>query len=133
MSGWCGVEGTEVTEVTEHTALLAFMPAAVRELVAASVEPMTFAFGQVVFHEGDEADGLYVMRSGRARVVTLDQNGEELTLHTLTEGDSFGEIGLLTQTVRSATVRASSEIDVLRLDAAVFRGLVASNPMIREF
>ena len=120
-------------EVTDHVALLAFMPAAVRELVAASFEPMRFGFGQVIFHEGAEADGLYVMKSGRARVVTLDQNGEELTLHTLTEGDSFGEIGLLEQTSRTATVRTSSAVEVLRLDAAVFRGIIASNPMIREF
>jgi len=119
-------------EVSEHVALLAFMPPAVRELVAASFEPMSFGFGEVLVHEGDPADALYVVRSGRVRVVTTDQNGDELTLHTLSAGDSFGEIGLLEQTVRTATVRTSSEAEVLRLDAAVFRGLVASNPAIRQ-
>ena len=46
--------------VSEHVALLAFMPPAVRELVAASFEPMTFGFGQVIVAEGDPADALYV-------------------------------------------------------------------------
>jgi ATP-binding cassette subfamily B protein len=120
-------------EVSELDALLAFMPPAVRELIGASFESLTFDFGQVVVHEGQPSDALYVVKSGRARVVTTDQNGDELMLHTLNAGDVFGEIGLLEQTTHSATVRSSSEVEVLRLDAAVVRGLVASNPMILEF
>ena len=111
--------------------LLAFLAPEVRELVAASFVPVSFPYGAVVFAEGDAGDALYVITSGRARVLKAGEDGE-VSLNALGPGDSFGETALLTGEPRTATVRASSPLEALRLDAGVFRALVARHPRIAE-
>ena len=56
-------------------------------------------------------DALYILASGRARAVQQGDDGEEVPLHVLEPGDAFGERGLLAEGPRTATVRASSEVD----------------------
>ncbi|MFN2543426.1 MAG: peptidase domain-containing ABC transporter [Actinomycetota bacterium] len=123
---------TEAT-LLEELPLFRFMPPEVRELVAASFVPASYGFGDVIVREGDDADALFVVVSGRVRVVKTADDGQEVVLKVLERGASFGETGLLERTRREATVRASSEVSVLRLDAAVFAGLVSTNPEVKEF
>jgi HlyB family type I secretion system ABC transporter len=113
--------------------LLTFLPTDVRELVVDSFVPASFAFGSPIVLEGDEADAFYVLVSGRARVIKAGQGGEEVSLNVLRPGDSFGEMALLDSTTRAATVRASSDVEVFRLDKSVFNALVESNPDIRKY
>src|SRR5437870_9107446 len=101
--------------------LFRFMPDEVRELVVASLEPVSYRFGAVVVRDGEESDALYIIVSGRARVVKVGDHGDEVTLGTLERGDTFGATGLLLDQPRAATVRASSPLEVLRLAKAVFR------------
>ncbi len=111
-----------------------FMPAEVRRLVAASFVSASFSFGDVIVREGDPADALYVLLAGRARVVKADDAGGEIQLRMLAAGDSFGELGLIgEQAVRTATVRASTGVEALRLDASVFRALVATTPELERY
>ena len=121
------------TEVAvEELALLEFVPPDVRTLVAASFEPQTYGFGDVIVREGDEADAFYVLTAGRARVVKQGADGQEVTLAMLGPGDTFGESGLLERSTRMATVRASGDVEVLRLDRTLFEGLLATAPQLRE-
>ena len=113
--------------------LLRFLPQDVRKLVVDSFEPMTLPFGSPIVREGEEADAFYVLSSGRARVVKAGDHGEEISLNVLRPGDSFGEMGLLEKTTRAATVRASSEVQLFRLDRSVFDALVENNPEIRKY
>ena len=108
------------------------MPEEVRRLVAYSFEPAEFAFGSVIVREGDEADSFYVLVSGTARVVKQSEDGSEVALNLLRAGDTFGEIGLLGEATRAATVRASSPVTALRLDRSIFRALVRRQPEVRE-
>ena len=112
--------------------LLGFLPPEARLVIARSFVPVSYEFGSVIVHEGDVADALYVIESGTARVLKTGEGGEEVPLNVLREGDVFGEIGLLEHTTRVATVRASSEVDALRLDRSVFDALVRTNPELRE-
>ena len=113
--------------------IFALMPPDVRTLVVASLEPVTYGFGQVIVREGDEADAFYVIVSGSARALKQADNGDEVPLDVLRTGDSFGFVELIEETPRVATVRASDEVQALRLDRAVFRGLLRSNPEIRRW
>ncbi|MEA2902280.1 MAG: ATP-binding cassette, subfamily bacterial HlyB/CyaB [Actinomycetota bacterium] len=113
--------------------LFRYMPDDVRDLVVASLDQVSYRFGSVVVRDGDPSDALYVIVSGRARVVKVGDNGEEVTLDTLERGETFGAPGLLSGQPRSATVRASTQLEVLRLHEAVFRGLIARNHEIREY
>ena len=114
--------------------LLELMPAEVRRLVEASFSRESFVFGKVMVAEGDPADALYVIESGTARVVKAGDHGEEVPLNVLRSGDAFGERALLQPGgQRTATVRASSAVEALRLDRAVFDALVRSEPQVAHF
>ncbi len=97
-----------------------------------SFVPVSFAFGTPIIREGEPADAFYVLTSGRARVLKQAETGEELSLNVLRPGDSFGEMGLLEDTVRAATVRANTDVEAWRLDRAVFHALVQEHPAIRR-
>ena len=125
-------EALDPREVVGELAAFAILPEQVRTLVAESFEPVSFPFGAVIVREGDEADAFYVLASGSARVVKEGDHGEEVPLNVLHRGDSFGEMALLAETVRLATVRASSTVQALRLGKSVFTALTRSHPQVRE-
>jgi ATP-binding cassette subfamily B protein len=103
----------------------------VRGLVAESFDLLELPFGATIVEEGQEADAFYVLAFGSARVVKRAAGGEEVALNSLKTGDTFGEAGLLGATTRNATVRASSDVRVLRLHASVFAALARRHPEIR--
>ena len=115
-----------------HLPMLEFMPPDLRRLVSDSFIPVSFPFGSVIVREGEEADALFVLASGRARAVKQSENGDEVPLGVLQQGDTFGELGLLEDTTRSATVRASGDVEALRLDRSIVRALLRTYPDIRE-
>lgn len=59
----------------------------------------------VVIHENDPADSLFVIESGNVKVYCSDKNGKEFIMNTLGAGDYFGELALLDDATRSASVR----------------------------
>ena len=103
--------------------LLRFMPEDVAELVRRSFVSCKFPFGGEIVREGEPADAFYVLVSGTARAVKAGAHGEEVPLNVLKPGDAFGEVALFEETVRTATIRASSEVEAIRLDR---RGYVLS-------
>ena len=122
-----------VHAVLPEIPIFRFMPPDVRTLVVASLEPLAYDFGQVIVREGEEADAFYVIVTGAARAVKIGENGDEVPLERLGPGDSFGFVELIEETPRVATVRASGAVQALRLDRAVFNGLLRSNPEIRRY
>jgi ABC-type bacteriocin/lantibiotic exporter with double-glycine peptidase domain/CRP-like cAMP-binding protein len=125
--------GGGLHSVLPEIPIFALMPPEVRTLVVASLEPVAYSFGEVVVREGEPADAFYVIVFGTARAVKRAENGDDVPLDTLGPGDSFGFVELIEETARAATVRASGPMQALRLDAAVFRGLLRSNPGIRAW
>ncbi len=125
-------EAADAREIVGELPAFAILPNDVRTLVAESFEPVSFPFGAVIVREGDEADAFYVLATGSARVVKLGEHGDEVPLNVLKCGDSFGEMALLSETVRTATVRASSPVQALRLGKSVFAALTRSHPQVRD-
>ncbi|MDQ3518238.1 MAG: peptidase domain-containing ABC transporter [Gemmatimonadota bacterium] len=119
--------------VLDDLPILKFLPPDAKELVKNSFTPASFSFGAPIVREGEVGDAYYILLSGRARLVKSGDNGEEISLNALRPGDTFGEIGLLDHARRTATVRASSDVEVLRLDKSVFDALVKSRPEIRQY
>ncbi|HXJ79799.1 MAG TPA: peptidase domain-containing ABC transporter [Candidatus Methylomirabilis sp.] len=124
---------SETRDTLHHLPILRLLSPEVRNLVIDTFVPESFAFGDVIVREGDDADALYVIVSGRARVVRTGANAEEISISVLRTGDSFGEMGLLDDVKRTASVRASSDVEVMRLDRSVFMALVHRYPKIRTF
>jgi CRP-like cAMP-binding protein len=70
-----------------------------------------YSDGEVVFHRGDPAGGMYVIREGRVAVLRTEDDDEQ-TLATLKTGDFFGEMSLFDGKARSATVKAIGDVVV---------------------
>ncbi len=110
---------------------MAPLPEPQRILVAACFESVAFEYGETVVAEGEPANAYFVIASGHARVLTAGPDGAEVPLNLLSPGDAFGEVALVEQAPRSATVRASSALEMLRLDRSVF-ALIRIHPSLRE-
>ncbi|HLL04634.1 MAG TPA: cyclic nucleotide-binding domain-containing protein [Myxococcaceae bacterium] len=80
---------------------------------------------ETIIHEGDRADGLYVVLSGEVEARKGDQ-----VLSRLKEGELFGEISLLQKTPATATVAATRRTSLLRLPREDFDALILSHPQI---
>jgi nitric-oxide synthase, bacterial len=87
--------------------------------------------GAAVFHQRDPGDRLYLILSGRAKV-KYTEGGRESVLAELLAGQFFGELAILRDAPRSATVEASEDLDVVSLDGAWFREAHERNPALRS-
>jgi hypothetical protein len=101
---------------------------AIGQLAGAAAEIDARA-GQVIVEEGQPADAFYVIADGTFGVRGRGEGGEELPLDELGPGDYFGEIGLIEQIPRTATITAQTAGQLLRVDGNAFvDALTASAP-----
>lgn len=84
---------------------------------------ITLEPGQVLFHKGDEGRHMYVVRSGELEVMDGNQ-----VFETISRGGILGEMGLLDDNVRSATVRAVGRCTVIPIDQRRFLSMVQQTP-----
>jgi CRP-like cAMP-binding protein len=101
-----------------------------RARLAGELEEKRFSAGQVIVREGDRPDGLYVIRNGRATVLTgaaqaaATDGAGGTPLTTLGAGEVFGEMALLTDSPRTATVVAETDVIAWRLSRTRFEALL---------
>lgn len=107
----------------EHVPLFAGAPRFALEGLAASCREVRAAAGTVILREGDAPDDLYVLVAGSAAVTAGPASAR---VGALGPGDFFGEIGLLRQTPRTATVTTTAPSTLLRIDGELFLELVSS-------
>jgi ATP-binding cassette subfamily B protein len=119
--------------ILDDLPILRFLPDDTRTRVVRRFVPVSFPFGGILSSEGEVADAIYVLVSGRARVVKRADADSEVPLNMLHAGDSFGEAELLDGRPRLTTVRASSDVLALRLDREAFTELIESDPNIRTY
>ncbi|MCX6022308.1 MAG: cyclic nucleotide-binding domain-containing protein, partial [Chloroflexi bacterium] len=96
--------------------------------VAGRLRPGVFAAGESIVREGETGDAWYVVRDGRAAVVSRDLVGLEVTLAVLESGAHFGEGALVGGGLRSATVKALDPVRVYVLNRNDFHELEARCP-----
>jgi CRP/FNR family cyclic AMP-dependent transcriptional regulator len=80
--------------------------------------------GEYFFREGDQAQSVYVLESGRVSVIKRWQ-GEDFLLRPLAPGDCFGEMALMTMFPRSASVLAAEDATAFKIGAAALLELYA--------
>jgi ATP-binding cassette subfamily B protein len=119
--------------VLDDLPILRFLPDDTRAQVVRRFVPETFPFGGVLAAEGEPADALYVLVSGRARVVKRTDNDDEVPLNVLQAGDSFGEAELFQGRPHPTTVRAASDVLALRLDRSAFQELVDTDRYVGTY
>lgn len=102
------------------------------EAIARNLRTRRFRRGEVLFHEGDPGDALFIVAAGAVKVVVPSEGGDEAILATLRRGDFFGELALLDGAPRSASAVALEATETLALPRDQFRVLVGSEPAIRD-
>jgi uncharacterized protein YhbP (UPF0306 family) len=98
------------------------LPVVALESVEARLESVQVGAGQVIVRQGAPADKFFIIVDGSVEVVHEDG---ERTLTVLRGGEFFGEIAILRDSPRTATVRALTPTSLLAMDRDTFRGLVA--------
>src|SRR5579864_3452529 len=101
------------------------LPVASIENVEARLEQTTFEPGQIVVRQGAPADKFFIIVDGSVEVVQDEGEGTTRQLTVLRGGEFFGEIAIMRDTPRTATVRALTPTTLLAMDRDTFRGLVA--------
>jgi thioredoxin reductase (NADPH) len=94
---------------------------------ASKAELLVFAPGDLVLREGDPADRFYMVIKGQAEATQRGPDGSQVVINRIGPGDYFGEIGLLNDAPRKATVRATTSLEVMALDRETFASLMKSS------
>jgi predicted acylesterase/phospholipase RssA/CRP-like cAMP-binding protein len=118
-----------VVGVLQSAELFRSLDRPVLESLAAQLEPVHVAAGGLLLEQGEPADCLYVLHRGRLRVFLSEGEGER-PLQELSPGHVVGEIALITDQPRAASVRAVRDSDLFRLPAVAFRELVDRHPVV---
>jgi CRP/FNR family transcriptional regulator, cyclic AMP receptor protein len=98
------------------------------QLLADAAFTRRIAPDQILFVSGEPSEHLYVVRSGRLRVLTTSPHGEQLVLSTAGPGEVIGELSILDRQPRSADVVAAELCEVIVVPAATARSVLESDP-----
>jgi|YNPMSStandDraft_2_1061718.scaffolds.fasta_scaffold00029_50 CRP-like cAMP-binding protein len=88
----------------------------------------TFKKGEIIFGEFEPGDSFYVIQEGKVRVTKIIENKEK-TLDVFGPGDIFGEMAIIENQPRSATVESITDVKVLEFNKENFKSLLQSNPI----
>lgn len=117
----------ELVELLRRIPIFAPLPAPQLELLTRALVPVWAEPGSAVFEQGDAGDRFYVIADGQA---TVEVSGEPV--RTMAPGDYFGEIALLRDVPRTATVRAVTALRLHALDRETFVATVTGHPASAE-
>ena len=122
-----GQELAPLVGLLRATSIFNPLPQATLEQVARRLEPLQLPAGTTVITQGDTGDLFYLLVSGEA---TVTADGEPRA--SITDGGFFGEISLLRDTPRTATVTAKTDLELLSLDREEFLAAVTGHAVSRE-
>jgi len=94
------------------------------------VDVVTCPHSGTLFKEGQSGDSMFLILDGQMRVYTKTRKGEILFLRMLEAGDAFGEVALLNQAPRSASVEAVRETVLIKITSASLQKLLAEHPAL---
>jgi len=124
--------GHMVASSLKNVPMLAGVPDDKLATVAKLFELRVVETGETVFREGDAGDAFYILTKGRLVVTTVDQNGQYVELSRLKAGQSFGEISLVDDQPRTATITALEEGTLFALSRAQFGKFLELVPSLAE-
>ena len=116
-------------ELLRNIPLFAKIDASKLKLLAFTSERLTYSPEDVVFEQGDSGDAAYIIIGGEADVI-IDTPGGPLVVATLKQNEIVGEIAILCDVPRTATVRAKSQLTTLRISKDLFFNLIVEFPEI---
>jgi CRP-like cAMP-binding protein len=120
----------DLNQLLAKVELFAELSADELSAVASVASTRTVAKDTVIFHGGDVADAVYVIASGKVKVVTTSTDGKEFILTVLGAGQVFGEMALVEEAPRSASVVTLTAVELLAIKREDFHHLLNTSPGI---
>ena len=120
----------DAREALVRAPIFASLKPSLLDELARSAKSRQFATGELLVKEGDDAVTFFVLCSGAAEVVKGVESEGGKVIGNLTAGDFFGEMALLDDFPRTATVRATGDCECLVLARWDFLGLVRTSPEV---
>ena len=122
-----GMTTTVSTAMLRAVPLFASLPEDQLRMLTTTVSRRSVTRGTNVVAAGDLTDSLYIIISGRLKVMMSDADGKEVILAILGPGEFFGEMGLLDDSPRSASVLAIEPCELLAIAKRDFKSCLAGN------
>ena len=116
----------EETDLLRKIPMFAKMETSKLKLLAFSSEMVSFQDGDIVFNSGDNADYAYVIMEGAVDIITETEKGPIVTV-TLSQNQLIGELGLLNNTPRIATLIANGNLLAMKITAEMFFRILREN------
>jgi CRP/FNR family transcriptional regulator, cyclic AMP receptor protein len=98
------------------------------EHLAQEVEQVNYKAGEIIFHEYDTGDALYVVEEGSVRIWVTDEDVQQVTLAELNPGQFFGELAVLDRGQRSSSASAIVDTHLHRLSSEGFQKFLLEHP-----
>ena len=114
-------------DLLRRVPLFSLLTTAQAEVLNGAVIKRRFKRGESLVEQGFKSNALFILLTGRARVMASDSRGREVILATLAQGDYLGEMSLIDNEPHSATVRAEVQTDVLMLGRIEFVRCLSEN------
>ena len=119
----------EEVEILKGVPIFAKMEPSKLKLLAFTGERMNFAEGQELFHQGDAGDAMYVILAGVADVL-IDSPGGPITVAQLKKNNFVGDMAILGDVPRTATIKAREPLTTLKISKDMFYRLVTEFPQM---
>ena len=120
----------EEVELLKGVPILAKIEPAKLKLIAFTSERLNYSEGQELCHQGDPGDAMYVILGGVAEVLIDLKDGGQIRVAEMKKNDFFGEIAILCDVPRTATIKATTSLSTLKITKDMFYRLVAEFPQM---
>jgi uncharacterized protein YhbP (UPF0306 family) len=125
VSGRAGAFGAEFHRERSYS-IVTNLPVQHAENILSSLQPTEVTAGETIVRQGTPADKILIMVQGEAEVIR-EEDGFERQIASLGSGDLYGEIAIMRDEPRSASVRAKTDSKLLSLDRESFKNLIAQS------
>ncbi len=117
----------EEVEILQNIPLFSKIEPSKLKLLAFTSDRLTFAPGQELFHQGAPGDAAYIIIEGEADVI-IDTPAGEISVAKVGKNDLIGEIAILCDVPRTATIKALTEVTTLAISKDLFFQMVTEFP-----
>ena len=100
---------------------------AMQKLLCFSAERLNYDAGQVMFNAGDSADAAYVVIDGTVEISVPTPSGP-IIINTMTKNEILGEIAIVGEVPRTATAKALTKLETLKISKELFIKIIRENP-----
>jgi signal transduction histidine kinase len=114
----------------EECKLCSCLPPEEMERVRRVAQERFYPAGQIIFQQGDEGDGIHLVKSGKVQISTLVGPDNLRPIHLVEEGDMFGEMAVIDQETRSATAKAEADTTTYFIPRQEMLSILEESPVL---